>query len=196
MYRYCNAARHQVAYLLVYGDLPSANQLREWEDAVMRHSALPVDVEQVVMALPNGAHPMGTVLTAINALSTLHPEQNPAVAGQHIYKSVAVQVRLDSRRHHLISISTFSVILCIQPYASTQASSPPTQDKQIVRLIAKAPTIAAYAYHKLSGRMPSPPNQKLGYAENFLYMLDAASAPDYKPNPRLARALEVGPVLK
>lgn len=121
----------------------------------MRHSALPVDVEHVVMALPNGAHPMGTVLTAINALSTCHPEQNPAVAGQHIYKSTAVQ------------------------------------DKQIVRLIGKAPTIAAYAYHKLSGRMPSPPNQKLGYAENFLYMLDAGSAPDYKPNPRLARALEV-----
>lgn len=66
------------------------------------------------------------------------------------------------------------------------------QDKQLVRLIAKAPTIAAYAYHKLSGRMPSAPNQKLGYAENFLYMLDAGSAPDYKPNPRLARALEVG----
>lgn len=121
----------------------------------MRHSALPVDVENVVMALPNGAHPMGTVLTAINALSTCHPEQNPAVAGQHIYKSTAVQ------------------------------------DKQIVRLIGKAPTMAAYAYHKLSGRMPSPPNQKLGYAENFLYMLDAGSAPDYKPNPRLARALEV-----
>lgn len=60
-----------------------------------------------------------------------------------------------------------------------------------MRLIAKAPTIAAYAYHKLSGRMPSPPNQKLGYAENFLYMLDAGAAPDYKPNPRLARALEV-----
>lgn len=82
-----------MAYLLVFGDLPTANQLREWDDAVMRHSALPVDVEQVVMALPNGAHPMGTVLTAINALSTCHPEQNPAVAGQHIYKSTAVQVR-------------------------------------------------------------------------------------------------------
>lgn len=65
------------------------------------------------------------------------------------------------------------------------------QDKQIVRLIGKIPTLAAFAYHRLSGRKPAPPNQKLGYAENFLYMLDAAARPSYRPNARLSRALEV-----
>ena len=51
------------------------------------------------------------------------------------------------------------------------------------------PTLAAIAYHRASGRRAAPPNQALSYAENFLYMLDAGQRTDYKPNPRLARAL-------
>jgi citrate synthase len=38
---------------------------------------------------------------------------------------------------------------------------------------------------------PAHPNQKLSYAENFLYMLDAGLDPHHRPNPRLARALDV-----
>lgn len=145
----------EASYLVIYGHLPGAKQLTRWEEAVMRHSALPVAVEEVLSALPHDAHPMGTILTGLAALSTCHPEQNPALAGQNIYKSKAVQ------------------------------------DKQIVRLVGKIPTLAAFAYHRASGRKPSPPNQKLGYAENFLYMLDAANRLHYRPNPRLARALDV-----
>ncbi len=44
-----------------------------------------------VAALPHDAHFMGIVLTALNALSTVHPEQNPALAGQNIYKSKEIQ---------------------------------------------------------------------------------------------------------
>ncbi len=58
--------------------------------------------------------------------------------------------------------------------------------------MAQVPTLAALAYHKSTGRFAAPPHQRLSYAENFLYMLDAGSNPSYKPNPRLARALEVG----
>jgi hypothetical protein len=94
-----------------------------------RRAALPVAVEECLAALPHDAHPMGTLLTGLAALSTCHPEQNPALAGQHVYKSREVQ------------------------------------DKQIVRLIGKVPTLAAAAYHRLSGRKPTPPNQRLGYAE-------------------------------
>jgi citrate synthase len=145
----------EVSYLVLYGHLPGAAQLGRWEEAVMRHSALPVAVEEVLAALPHDSHPMGVILTGLAALSTCHPEQNPALAGQHVYKSKEVQ------------------------------------DKQVVRLIGKIPTLAAYAYHRASGRRPAPPNQRLGYAENFLYMLDSAGRTDYRPNPRLARALDV-----
>lgn len=145
----------EVSYLVLYGHLPTASQLSRWEEAVMRHSALPVALEEVIAALPHDAHPMGIILTGLAALSACHPEQNPALAGQNIYKSKQVQ------------------------------------DKQIVRLIGKIPTLAAFAYHRASGRKPAPPNQKLGYTENFLYMLDSSNRTGYRPNPRLARALDI-----
>lgn len=60
---------------MVYGRLPTAEQLSRWEEAVMRHSALPVAVEATLAALPHDAHPMGVILTGLAALSTCHPEQ-------------------------------------------------------------------------------------------------------------------------
>ena len=81
----------QVAYLLLYGDLPSAKELARFEEAVGRHSAVPAAVEDAINALPHDAHFMGTILVGINALSTCHPEQNPALAGQDVYKSKEIQ---------------------------------------------------------------------------------------------------------
>lgn len=57
----------------------------------MRHSALPGPVINAMAALPMDAHPMGVLLTGICALSTMHPEQNPAMAGQNVYKSREMQ---------------------------------------------------------------------------------------------------------
>lgn len=51
------------------------------------------------------------------------------------------------------------------------------------------PTLAALAYHKSTGRRPAPPNQRLDYSENFLAMLDGGANPNYRPHPKLARAL-------
>ncbi len=87
--KFCAAS--QVAYLLVYGELPDARELARWDEALMRHSAVPDAVERAVAALPHDAHFMGIVLTALNALSTVHPEQNPALAGQNIYLSKEIQ---------------------------------------------------------------------------------------------------------
>ena len=81
----------QVAYLLLYGNLPSAKELARFEEAVARHSAVPASVEQAIKALPHDAHFMGSILVGINALSTCHPEQNPALAGQDVYKSKEIQ---------------------------------------------------------------------------------------------------------
>ena len=121
----------------------------------MRHSALPVPVIAAIEALPHDAHPMGVILAGLNALSTFHPEQNPALQGGGIYASHDVQ------------------------------------DKQIVRIIGKMTTLAAHAYHRNTGRTPAHPVQTMGYAENFLYMLDAGLDPNHRPNPRLAKALDV-----
>ncbi|KAG1671004.1 hypothetical protein FOA52_014246 [Chlamydomonas sp. UWO 241] len=145
----------ETAYLTLFGNLPTTSQLTTFNEAIMRHSELPASVMNVLDALPEDAHPMGVLLTGICALSTCHPEQNPALSGQNIYKSREVQ------------------------------------DKQIVRLLGKMPTLAAIAYHKTTGRKPMHPNQRLPYSENFMFMLDGGYNPAYKPNPRLARALDI-----
>ena len=58
------------------------------------------------------------------------------------------------------------------------------------RLIAKLPTIAAWAYKYTIGQPFMYPRNDLGYAENFLYMVNAVPAEPYHVNPVLARAMD------
>jgi citrate synthase len=63
--------------------------------------------------------------------------------------------------------------------------------KQVVRLIAKMPTLAAAA-HRFSVGMPFVyPDNTLGYTQNFLSMMWKVAEPHYEPNPILSHALEV-----
>uniref|UniRef100_A0A803RBF2 Citrate synthase n=1 Tax=Cannabis sativa TaxID=3483 RepID=A0A803RBF2_CANSA len=65
----------EVAYCLMYGNLPSQSQLANWEFAISQHSALPQGVLDIIHAMPHDAHPMGVVVSAMSALSvfTLMP---------------------------------------------------------------------------------------------------------------------------
>ena len=68
---------------------------------------------------------------------------------------------------------------------------PEVRSKQIVRLIAKMPTLAA-ACHRFSVGMPFVyPDNTLGFAENFLSMMFKIAEPRYEPDPRLSRALDL-----
>ncbi|XP_058095460.1 citrate synthase, glyoxysomal-like [Magnolia sinica] len=145
----------EVAYLLMYGNLPSQSQLADWEFAISQHSAVPQGLLDIIQAMPHDAHPMGVLVSAMSALSVFHPDANPAFGGQDLYKSKQVR------------------------------------DKQIVRILGKAPTIAAAAYLRLAGRPPVLPSNNLSYSENFLYMLDSLGNRSYTPNPRLARVLDI-----
>ena len=58
------------------------------------------------------------------------------------------------------------------------------------RLVAKMPTIAAWAYKYSIGQPFVYPRNDLGYAENFLYMMNAVPAEQYRVNPILARAMD------
>ena len=62
---------------------------------------------------------------------------------------------------------------------------------QTIRLIAKVPTIAAYAYRHSIGRPYNLPDNDLSYAGNFLNMLFRMTEPRYRVNPVLERALDV-----
>mmetsp|Transcript_81161 Transcript_81161/g.216875 ORF Transcript_81161/g.216875 Transcript_81161/m.216875 type:complete len:518 (-) Transcript_81161:182-1735(-) len=81
----------EVAYLLVYGELPTAPQLAEWNRNIMRHSMIHNDMYKLHEAFRYDAHPMGMLVSALAAKGTLHPEANPALAGQDCYKDLALR---------------------------------------------------------------------------------------------------------
>jgi citrate synthase len=62
---------------------------------------------------------------------------------------------------------------------------------QVVRLIAKMPTLGAWAFRHAQGKPYVYPDNDLSYTENFLSMLFKMSEQKYDPDPRLSKALEV-----
>src|SRR6267378_3461572 len=65
------------------------------------------------------------------------------------------------------------------------------RDMQIIRLLAKMPTLAAFAYRHNVGQPYVYPDNELSYAGNFLGMMYKMTELKYEPDPRLERALEV-----
>ena len=68
---------------------------------------------------------------------------------------------------------------------------PDIRHDQIVRVIAKMPTLGAWAFRHAQGKPYVYPDNELSYTENFLSMLFKMSEQKYDPDPRLAKALEV-----
>ncbi|KAI9222740.1 citrate synthase-like protein [Blastocladiella britannica] len=94
-------------------------------------------------------------------------------------------------------VSAVAALETLHPEASTDLhgdhiyEADALVNKQIFRLLGKLPTIAACAYRHRIGRPYNYPQNGLGYAENFFSMLDRLGEAEYKPNPVLARALDV-----
>ena len=74
---------------------------------------------------------------------------------------------------------------------SRAVMDPQSRHDQIVRLIAKMPTIAAFAYRHNQGKPYVYPDNSLSYPGNFLSMLWKMSEPKYEPDPVLQRAMDV-----
>ena len=70
-------------------------------------------------------------------------------------------------------------------------NSKSVRNKQIARVLGKLPTIAMATNLRRNGRQPIFPSNSLSYAKNFLYMLDSYGDRTYRPNPQLARVLDV-----
>src|SRR4029079_19676676 len=69
-------------------------------------------------------------------------------------------------------------------------SSPEDRYKQVVRLIAKMPTMAAGAHRHSVGMPFVYPNNNLDFCSNFLSMMWKVAEPQYEPNPVLSKALD------
>jgi citrate synthase len=67
-----NSTYLEVAWLLIYGELPTASELAEFEEKVRRHTLLHEDLKRFFSALPHTAHPMSVLSSAVSALSTYY----------------------------------------------------------------------------------------------------------------------------
>jgi citrate synthase len=138
----------EVAYLLVYGELPTQAQLDTWTHDVTHHTFVHENIKKFVEGFRYDAHPMGMLLATVGALSTFYPDAK----------------KLDDPEER---------------YLAT------------IRLIAKMPTLAAFAYRHNLGLPYVYPDNDLTYSENFLSMLFKMTEVKYEPDPRLAKALDV-----
>jgi citrate synthase len=138
----------EVAYLLLYGELPNTSQLADWTRNITYHTFINENIKKVIDGFHYNAHPMGMFEATLGALSTFYPD----------------------------SKDIFNADL---------------RWKQIYRLIAKVPTIAAFAFRHRIGMQYSYPDNDLSYEGNFLNMMFKTTELKYKPNPVLERALTV-----
>ncbi|MBM3449179.1 MAG: citrate synthase [Bacteroidetes bacterium] len=68
----------EVAYLLIYGDLPTEKELRYFTESISHHTLVHEDMKRFYEAYPTHAHPMGVLSSMIASMSTFYPEsQNP-----------------------------------------------------------------------------------------------------------------------
>ncbi len=74
---------------------------------------------------------------------------------------------------------------------ANRIKDPETRYAQIIRLIAKMPTLAAFSYRHNRGMPYVYPDNDLSYAGNFLGMLFKIAELKYQPDPRIERALDV-----
>ena len=138
----------EVAYLLVYGELPTPEQFEDWRYEITHHTFIHENVRKRFMeGFHHDAHPMGILVSTIAALSTFYPEAKDL--------------------------------------------SPDVVMKQVIRLIAKMPTLAAGAHRHSVGMPFVYPDNSLDFAANFLSMMWKTAEPRYDANPVLARALDV-----
>src|SRR5687767_9372740 len=138
----------ETAYLIMFGELPTENQLKTWTREITLHTMLHENIKKLMEGFQYDAHPMGVFLSTVGAFSTFYPD------AKNIFDE-------KSRK------------------------------KQIHRLIAKVPTIAAYAYRHSIGRPYIYPDNDLSFTGNFLNMLFRMTELKYQVSPVLERALEV-----
>jgi citrate synthase len=80
----------EVAYLLIYGELPDKDELEYWTNRIMRHTFIHESLFRMMQAFRYDSHPMGTLISAIAGMSTLYPEakniEDPTTREKQIWR--------------------------------------------------------------------------------------------------------------
>ncbi|GAA4670769.1 citrate synthase [Frondihabitans cladoniiphilus] len=69
-----NSTFLETAWLLIYGELPTADELKSFDERIRRHTLLHEDLRRFFDALPANAHPMSVLSSAVGALSTFYED--------------------------------------------------------------------------------------------------------------------------
>ena len=138
----------EVAWLLIYGELPTTTQLEEFEQAIKTHTLLHEEFKSFFAGFPHDAHPMPVLASGVSALSTFYQDSLDPFDEEHVEQST-------------------------------------------IRLLAKLPTIAAYAFKKAVGQPFLYPDNALGYTENFLRMCFGVPAEPYVVDETTAKVLDM-----
>ncbi len=138
----------EVAYLLIFGELPSKDELNSFRMRLRRHTMLHEDMRLFYDGFPRDAHPMAILSSVSGALSTFYQDS-------------------------------------LDPDDSEQVN------ESIIKLLAKLPTIAAFAYKKSVGQPFVYPRNDLTYCENFLRMMFAVPTEEYEADPDFVEALNL-----
>ncbi len=104
-------------------------------------------------------------------------------------KSLMQGFRYDAHPMGML-LSSVAALSTFYPEARA-ISDPDVRHEQIVRMIAKMPTLGAWSFRHAQGKPYVYPDNDLTYSENFLSMLFKMSEHNYEPDPRLAQALDV-----
>eukprot|EP00029_Vermamoeba_vermiformis_P005842 TRINITY_DN2139_c0_g1_i1.p1 TRINITY_DN2139_c0_g1~~TRINITY_DN2139_c0_g1_i1.p1 ORF type:complete len:506 (-),score=168.70 TRINITY_DN2139_c0_g1_i1:120-1637(-) len=81
----------EVAYLLIYGELPNKVQKKQWETTIMRHTFIHENLVELMQTFRYDAHPMGILISSISAMGTFYPDANPALQGSDLYQDPAMR---------------------------------------------------------------------------------------------------------
>ena len=138
----------ETSYLLIYGELPTADQLEVFVKQIKTHTLLHEEFKSFFAGFPRDAHPMPVLSSGVSALSTFYQDS-------------------------------------LDPFDAEQV------EQSTFRLLAKLPTIAAYAYKKAVGQPFLYPDNSLGYVENFLRMCFGVPAEPYDVDEVTAKVLDM-----
>jgi citrate synthase len=87
----------QVAYLLIYGELPTAEQESSFQSRIREHTMLHEDLKEFFAGFPRDAHPMAVLSSAVSALSTFYQDSLDPFDDEHVEIST---VRLLAKLPH------------------------------------------------------------------------------------------------
>ena len=137
----------ETCYLLLYGELPSAADLEDFETRVTRHTMLHEQMQYFFRGFRRDSHPMAIMTGVVGAMSAFYHD-------------------------------------------STDINDAWQREVAAIRMIAKMPTIAAWAYKYSIGQPFVYPKNSLDYAGNFLNMCFSVPAEEYVVDPILSRAMD------